>query len=447
MGKRRVHRVPEAAVPIILPPSVREELGADANALLEALAQPSPTSIRLNPRKPIAIAGEAVPWCANGRYLDERPVFTLDPLLHAGCYYVQEASSMLLEQALMRSGLLAHDIIALDLCAAPGGKSTHIASLLSSGSMLVCNEPVRSRQAALMENVWKHGCANTMITRSEPRDLDALGEFFDLIMVDAPCSGEGMFRKDPFARQQWNERLVEHCAVQQNDILHHAWNALKPGGALIYCTCTWERRENEAQVKALIERSGEFVPLELDPAWGIVNTDFGHRCYPHRLRGEGFFIALIRKEGTLKRKTPGTITTKDEHDEPRSWLAHSNTTDLIAHDGILHAITSQWREEVASIREHLRQIAPGIPIAERKGDGWKPHAALALNARLNEDSFATIDPDREQALRYLRGETMNDWNARGVRLVRYEGHALGWAFGAGNRWNNGWPDAWRIRMR
>jgi 16S rRNA C967 or C1407 C5-methylase (RsmB/RsmF family)/NOL1/NOP2/fmu family ribosome biogenesis protein len=440
-----------AQIPIRLPASVEALLGPEADALLNALSGELPISIRLNPSKPSTQSDEVVPWCAAGRYLRERPVFTLDPLFHAGGYYVQEASSMFLEQAFRRTGLSDQDILALDLCAAPGGKSTHLASLLSPGSLLVCNEPVPARRHVLAENIWKQGRANTLITGSQPHDLTGLGEFFDLILVDAPCSGEGMFRKDPFARQQWTERLVNACSRTQHTILERAWNTLLPGGWLIYSTCTWERSENEDQVNSLVERGAEFVPVPSDETWGLVNTDAGHRCYPHRVKGEGFFLSLLRKPGELCERKPAPAL-ESEFPALHAWLCDPTGTQLGEHEEKVYALPTAWRAETAAIQAHMRIASPGIPIAEKKGMHWRPHAALALNERVNAAAFAVLDLERQQALSFLRGETSfasgsNLSDGRGVQLVRYEDHALGWLHAAGDRWNNGWPKEWRIRMR
>jgi 16S rRNA C967 or C1407 C5-methylase (RsmB/RsmF family) len=228
---------------------VGQLLGAEYEAFEQALEQSPPVSIRLNRDKPVGPAGRPVPWCTTGRYLEDRPVFTLDPHLHAGAYYVQEASSMLMEQALRASDLLDRPVLALDLCAAPGGKSTHIRSLLHPDSLLVANEVDRRRQAALLENLWKWGLPNVVVSGSDPAELVGLPETFDLIVVDAPCSGEGLFRKDHFARRQWSEALVDQCAMVQGRIVEQAWEALRPGGVLIYSTCTWETAENEQRLE------------------------------------------------------------------------------------------------------------------------------------------------------------------------------------------------------
>ncbi len=421
--------------------------------MLEALGQASPISIRLNPFKAGAMRGEPVPWCTYGRYLAERPVFTLDPLLHAGCYYVQEASSMLLEQAFMQSGLHDRDLLALDLCAAPGGKSTHLASLLSPGSFLVCNEPVSARQGALCENLWKHGRPSVAITGADPARFEALEGRFDLILVDAPCSGEGMFRKDPFAREQWNEGLVISCARMQGRILDHAWHALAPGGVLIYSTCTWERAENEEQVIRLVAKGGEPLPLKLDPAWGVLTTDLGHRCYPHRVKGEGFFIAVVRKPGTHAGFTTEAPTAEEVATVLEGWCAQEPYT-LLEIEHTRFAVPMRWSSALRNISDHLRPVAPGQPHSERKGERWRPHAALALSTALDQRSVPVVDVDLRDALAFLRGELpvvasgrSNGTSGERVRLVRYDGHALGWLHAAGDRWNNGWPNAWRIRMR
>jgi 16S rRNA C967 or C1407 C5-methylase (RsmB/RsmF family)/NOL1/NOP2/fmu family ribosome biogenesis protein len=430
---------------------VEQLLGDEAQPLLRALRTESPVSIRLNPLKPAEIVGEQVPWCAQGRYLMERPSFTLDPRFHAGAYYVQEASSMLIEQAFRATGLMGRDNLALDLCAAPGGKSTHLASLLTSGSLLVCNEAVPARRGPLMENLWKHGRGNTMVTGSPPSDFDRLNGLFDLILVDAPCSGEGMFRKDPFARQQWSEGLVRSCASTQGAILHHAWHALRPGGWLIYSTCTWERKENEEQVLRLVAQGAEHVPLLAPSEWGTLSSDVGLRCYPHRVKGEGFFIALLRKPGRSDERTLGG-TTPDGWTEVRQWLRDPGTLALCEQEEVSYASPAHWSGMVDRLKKELKVMAPGIPVAERKGATWRPHAALALNEILAVNAFGAVDLQREQALTFLRGETAlspgsNAVNKAGVRLVRYGGLPLGWMHAAGDRWNNGWPKAWRIRMR
>lgn len=453
MGRKRSRRQGDPQEPLQLPPSVRENLGDEADLLLEALKSPAPVSIRLNPLKEASMEGSPVPWCSSGRYLEERPVFTLDPLLHAGAYYVQEASSMLLEQAFKACSALPTDAVVLDLCAAPGGKSTHLAALLQDQAILIANEPVRARQAALMENLWKWGRPDTIVTGSLPEHFRSLGAFCDLVLVDAPCSGEGMFRKDPFARAQWSAQLVETCAVRQQGILDAAWDALRPGGYLIYSTCTWEARENEDQMERLVQRGAEPVTIPVQQEWGVKHSDRGLRCYPHCVRGEGFFISVLRKPSSI----PGTDQLPSDGERMRSdapeflpmlnWLNDPERFTLKEQDGIQLAFSKRWTKLLNALTTCVRVIAPGIPVAQRKGEAWVPHPALGLSISLDQQAFPAMDLDRELALQYLRGGILPATEAKGPVLVRFQDLGLGWANGAGTRWNNGWPAPWRIRMR
>lgn len=436
--------IPEALAATLAP-----LLGDERPALEQALRGTPPTVIRLNPLRPFTLEAERVPWCATGRYLAERPSFTFDPLLHAGAYYVQEASSMLLEQAVRASGALNADIRALDLCAAPGGKSTHLRALLTPGSLLVANEVDHRRRSPLEENLWKWGGPNVVITGSDPQHLQGLPGFFDLIVVDAPCSGEGMFRKEPFAREQWSPALVEQCVAVQQRIVPLAWEALAPGGTLIYSTCTWEPRENEDQVRSLIEAGGQCIALDIDPAWGVERTEvngvIGHRCYPHRLRGEGFFLSAVRKPGEREQRTLSNAAAT--HAAVQPWLLDPASRSISENEGVLYMVDAHWERALREVGSALRVTAPGIPVAERKGDGWTPHAALALNGALDRTAFPQRTLSYDEAIRYLRGEALQATEAAGAALALYAGHPLGWLQGAGKRWNNRWPAPWRIRAQ
>lgn len=447
MAKARARKTQVPATPLALPPVVLQLLGDEAPVLLNALQEAPPVSIRRNTLKPAPEQGTPVPWCAHGRYLEERPVFTLDPYFHAGCYYVQEAASMLLEQAFRASGPLPKRAVALDLCAAPGGKTTHLAALLPPDALLVANEPVRARQAALQENLWKWGRPDVVVTGSLPEAFAPMGEWCDLILVDAPCSGEGMFRKDPFARAQWNEELVESCALRQIGILDDAWAALKPGGHLIYSTCTWEEKENESQVQRLIDQGATYIPIAVDESWGVAIGDRGLRCYPHRLRGEGFFIAVLRKQGEVDTRYVEDKEVQPLDAEIAGWLRDPGGQCIIQQDGIGHLIASHWTDLVDELMRSVRVLSPGIPAVQPKGEGVVPHAALALSTALKVEAFHRMELDRNAALAYLRGEAPSAQHAAGLALVQFDGLHLGWAHGAGNRWNNAWPAPWRIRMR
>lgn len=407
----------------------RLALGVEAGSLFAALDLEPLTSVRLNPAKPIPVGGDPVPWCAHGRHLARRPVFTLDPLFHAGCYYVQEASSMFLEQAVHATGLQHAPVLALDLCAAPGGKSTHLLSLLDPCSLVVCNEALVERQATLLENLWKWGAANAVVTAEPGSAFSELEGLFDLVLLDAPCSGEGMFRKDHFARQQWSTALVQRCAATQRELLACAWRALKPGGSLIYSTCTWEPSENEAHVERMIAQlDALIVPIPVVDHWNIENTGGGWRFMPHRVAGEGFFITVLRKPGTLDQRAPFDPTERIEL--PLGALQCS--------------VPKEWARFVDSLQRSIRVLSAGTP---RSVAGKGPHIAACFPADTQHRDLDTLDLDAKESLRYLRGEALPAASAAGYRHVMHEGFGIGLVKGAGNRWNNLHPKAWRIRMQ
>ncbi|MFN6178862.1 MAG: methyltransferase RsmF C-terminal domain-like protein [Flavobacteriales bacterium] len=438
---------PPTGLPAALRSTLASLLGEELDALERSLEGPSPVSIRVNPYKPFRPVAERVPWCASGYYLPERPAFTFDPLLHAGAYYVQEASSMLLEPVLKATGMLPHDLVALDLCAAPGGKTTHLRGLLTPGSLLVANEVDRRRATILQENLWKWGLPNTVVSNSDPADLVHLEGLFDLIVLDAPCSGEGMFRKDPFARAQWSMDLVHQCATTQRGILEHAWNALAPGGTLVYSTCTWEPSENEEQLAALVALGTTAIDPAFDPAWGAVRLEangiIGHRCYPHRVNGEGFFVAAVRKPGTWSAQVLGNTIHTPALPGVRSHMPQLT----MLHQDVTCTIDACWSGTVQRLLNALHILSPGTPVSYVKGDKQRPHPALATSLLLDRTAFAEVEVNEQQAIAYLRGEALAAKEASGEALVVHAGFPLGWVHGAGNRWNNGWPDAWRIRTQ
>lgn len=269
------------------------------------------TSIRLNPNKPATLNPQfatlqKVPWNSNGYYLSERPSFTSDPLFHAGAYYVQEASSMFLEDAIRQTCDLTQNLKVLDLCAAPGGKSTLIQSIISDNSLLVSNEIIKTRVNILSENITKWGAANVVVTNNDPKDFQKLPGYFDVIVVDAPCSGSGLFRKDPEAIDEWSLNNVTLCSQRQQRILADILSSLKPGGILIYSTCSYSEAEDEDICDWLL--SGTQDPLsglrlQIKSDWHIIETSspqhnaYGYRFYPDKLKGEGFFIAVFQKNG------------------------------------------------------------------------------------------------------------------------------------------------------
>lgn len=373
-------------------------LGEEWEDFLIALQEESPISIRLNPKKLKAsfALDNPVPWASNAYYLDSRPIFTTDPLFHAGCYYVQEASSMYLEQIIKRQVKEAVNV--LDLCAAPGGKSTHLLSTLPEGSFLVSNEVIRSRANILAENIIKWGYSNVMVTNNDPSDFQKTNFKFDVIVTDVPCSGEGMFRKNPKAIQEWSLGNVMLCAERQRRIIGDIWDSLKPGGLLVYSTCTYNREENEDNI--------EWICREL----GAEIVEEPKRFLPHKSKGEGFFIAAVRKQG--------------EDNEDNKGIASS------------------------SFEKKMRIVYPANSSQENK-DKSAPQHSLAMSIEQTTDNYPRWEVDRETALLYLKREALRNMPDKlplGYALITYKGQALGFVKNIGNRANNLYPQEWRIRM-
>ncbi|WP_299822001.1 rRNA methyltransferase [uncultured Pontibacter sp.] len=447
--------------PISFKERMQRLLANEYNSFEAAFEQPAPVSIRLNKNKTAALPDlPEVPWAQNAYYLPERPAFTLDPLLHAGCYYVQEASSMFLEQALRQAVDLSQPLHVLDLCGAPGGKSTHLASLISGDSLLVSNEVIKSRANILAENIAKWGSGNAVVTSSDPSNFSRLPDFFDVMVIDAPCSGEGMFRKDPQAINEWSEENVKLCAQRQKRILMDVWDALKPGGLLIYSTCTWNELENEQNIAWLAaQEQAESIKLDLNPSWGVVAAQLngveGYRFYPHRIQGEGFFMAVLRKTSepeighrtTKKKKYKLQQAGKKEKALVQDWLQDAEKYEWLQYGEVISALPAHLFEAADELYQNLHVIYAGTEVAEVKGKKLKPMHALAVSQHLNKDQFSTIELNLELALKYLRKEDIslenggNDWV-----LLQYKGVALGFAKQIGNRVNNYYPKEWRIRM-
>ncbi len=429
-------------------------LGQEWPAFAQALSKPPPLSIRVNPYKwegPATHDG-LVPWCKNGYFLAQRPVFTLDPRWHAGAYYVQEASSMLLAEALAQTADLERPLIALDLSAAPGGKSTLMAAMLSSDSFLLANEVIRSRYHILRQNLVRWGLPNVAISNHDPADFAPLSGFFDLILVDAPCSGEGLFRKDPGAMEEWSPEQVTFCAARQRRILADAVHLLAPGGVLIYSTCTYNHAENSANAEWLLSQAGlEYISLSLPASYGVQEMPFGYQCFPHRVRGEGFFLACFRKPGRVATRQGSPIhkaRTSRYADITAPWFRDpSGFTFLEKDHGQIYAIAARIAHFYFEISQVLRRIEPVLETGTIKQGALIPAHALALSTKLNTD-IPTVAMDTEQAIRYLRKEDpLLDAVPRGWMIATWEGHPLGWVKGLGNRVNNYFPKEWRILSR
>jgi 16S rRNA C967 or C1407 C5-methylase (RsmB/RsmF family)/NOL1/NOP2/fmu family ribosome biogenesis protein len=428
----------------------------EAQNLISCLQGNSPVSIRKNPFKIAPKESTSIPWSSTGYYLSERPSFTLDPTFHAGSYYVQEASSMFLEQAIRSVADLSSPLRTLDLCAAPGGKSTHLLSLLSPESLLVSNEVIRSRANILGENITKWGCANSIITSNDPESFSSIEGYFDLIVVDAPCSGEGLFRKDPEAMNEWSPENVELCSQRQRRILSNVFPALKQSGILIYSTCTYNRKENEENLKWLMDHHEvEFVPIPTNPDWGVqeVREDgiIGYRFYPHRVQGEGFFLSVIRKlesekETTFKQKEKSKPL--KEVEKLKDWILNPDAFHFFQRPEGIRIIPKPYSIDLERLASELYIIQAGTLLGSFKHDKFIPDHALALSNHLNRSSIHSISVSLEEALQYLRKENLSLPNApRGYSLLTYKDMGLGWINGLGNRINNLYPTNWRIRMK
>ncbi|GAA4411950.1 rRNA cytosine-C5-methyltransferase [Nibrella viscosa] len=448
-----------------IPQAFRErmqaQLGSEYPAFEAALTQEAPVSIRVNPRKSVLPTDsvDRVPWCFTGYYLPERPVFTLDPLFQAGAYYVQEASSMLLAEAIRQTAKMGRPLRVLDLCAAPGGKSTLLASMLHPESLLVCNEVIRTRVPVLRENIDKWGYPNVVVSNHDPDDFAGLTGFFDVVVVDAPCSGEGLFRKDPDAVEEWSEGNVDLCSARQKRILSAAAPLVDKGGLLIYSTCTYNDKENTENAHRLTGQQFTSRRLTLPAEWGVVEKiyegAYGYQCYPHRVRGEGFFISIFQKQtevyNSQKNMPRGFKSMKPVHARQAKvlaeWLANPNDFSYWQKPNQeIIAVPVVLEKELITVDLALRNKGFGVDMGVFKGNDFIPSHALALSTAVNPE-LPGIELSREEALRYFKKESLvlNE-QTRGWLLARYQGLNLGWLKGVGNRVNNYLPKDWRIRM-
>ncbi|MDH3648973.1 MAG: hypothetical protein OEQ53_04780 [Saprospiraceae bacterium] len=416
-----------------------------------SLALPSPVSIRSNPFKPIPLdAGfDQVPWCPSASYLPERPVFTLDPLFHAGCYYVQEPSSMLVDLALKEIGIDTRPITALDLCAAPGGKSTLLASALHPDSLILCNEVNRRRSNILRHNLEKWGQTNMFTSQQDPSSFTSLSRFFDLILVDAPCSGEGLFRKNSEAARHWSEAAVNFCSSRQRRILENVIPSLRPGGTLIYSTCTYNDQENIAMADYLSTIGLESVELRSAESYGFVKkerkTAVGYQAFPHLVKGEGLFLAAF--SNTRDERLPAAPRYKNMPakgpipQEIIQYLGPQVTKDLlINHKKEIYYVSEAHRESLFQVRSFFN-VAP-ITLGEMKR-AFRPSHGLALSTLIDYPDVMPLKLD--QARQFLSKKPIDNLSmTKGWHLPTYHGYGLGWIKSLGYRYNNYLPSELRI---
>ena len=446
--------------------STRAALGDKADAVVEAIrAGESVTAVRANPfkisaddlRRRFAAAGGDVPWCGEAFYLNERPVFSLDPLIHAGAYYVQDPSAMFvgsLAEVLIRQSEASLKV--LDLCAAPGGKSTAVASALRPSDLLVSNEVIGSRASVLAENMVKWGCPNTVVTNNDPKDFARLAASFDIILADVPCSGEGMFRKDPAAIAEWSPENVNLCAARQRRIVADVWPALREGGWLIYSTCTFNSSENDDNVEWICSELGAEVitpgaALRAFSAPGqgdqCVSTRCGLQFAPGITLGEGQYVAVLRK--TSSAKTASFKPAKPLRKAPCNWLMDGFDSFSVETSAgtLIKAYPQALVQDIRQFEERLKVLRSGVAVATVKGRDLIPQADLALSQAFRQDAFQQVELAKDQALQYLRCEALQLPDApKGFLTVTCEGLPLGFVKNLGNRANNLFPQAWRLRM-
>ena len=457
----------DVLLPSAFAAATSQMMGTERWQLFERAMADEPTvSVRLNPHKiedkgqPLQVAGiditdmQPVPWSRHSFYLPRRPLFTADPLLHAGVYYVQEASSMFIDTVL-RQYVGDNDIVLLDLSAAPGGKATLARTAVSRGSLVIANEPVRQRAAVLSENMQKWGAAAVIVTSNYAADICRTGISFDIIVADVPCSGEGMFRKDPVARRMWSLRTVEQCRRLQRSIVSDIWQCLKPGGLMIYSTCTFNVDEDENNVMYIADELGaDILPVDIDSSWGITGSlsslcnEPVYRFIPGLTRGEGLFMAVLKKRGQPAADPPQRHSRTSSATDVPPWLRPDIAGEMsfTRLGDIITAIPKRWQPLLDTVRGRLNVVHAGITIGTIKGNDIIPDHSLAMSADINTAAFNIIDIDNDQATAYLRRQTLQlpPSAARGHILLTYKGHPIGFANNIGTRANNMYPKSWRI---
>ncbi len=415
-------------------------------------------SIRLNPFKNASSLKESylaeIPWCKQGYYLTKRPSFTFDPVFHAGGYYVQEASSMFLWHVLeQHAGPATANKKVLDLCAAPGGKSTLLSAFFSDG-LVVSNEVIKSRASVLVENMTKWGQPNVIVTNNDPDHFSKLQGYFDVIVIDAPCSGSGLFRKDPSAIEEWSEQNVLHCSQRQERILSAILPCLKEDGLLIYSTCSYSVAEDE-QIADWLVTDMEMQPLDLTvpPEWNIVRTTAqkskapGFRFYPNLLKGEGFFIAAFKKSMEavpLKLKeTVLAIPSRSEMDCLTSFYPVPDGFTCFKQNEAIRLFPTAYFSSLRQLAAVLYIKKAGIEIGTPKGKDLIPSHELAVSV-LGKEALPALEVSIDQALQYLRRKELQLEAPKGWCLLKYQGLCLGWVKVLPNRINNYYPAEWRI---
>lgn len=416
---------------------------------VEAMNAPPSLTVRCNPHKLHSppFPGDPVPWNKSAWYLNERPNFALDPRWHGGAYYVQDASSMLIGHCLQQLSLPESPLL-LDMCAAPGGKATLLIDAMPEDAVIVANEVIKSRFPILLENLERWGENRVFAIQADPSRLAALGPLFDVILVDAPCSGEGLFRKDNAAREQWSTDHVIHCALRQNRILEDADQCLNAGGYMIYSTCTFNEKENFNPILELVTNKGyELVDIELDPSWGVSTITSGrvtgYACYPHKVKGEGFFFSVLKKpEGDARNVKSKNSPITRKHPWPADWLP-SDEQAIWQHKHGWCCIAQKAVpafEKMGAVRE---RAVPVGRLGVLKGNTPVPDHTLALMRHTQH--LPGLELDLDTALDFLRKKDQQYAVPKGWHIMRYMGLGLGWIKQLDKRSNNYFPTSYRLR--
>ncbi len=443
-------------------------LGPEYLQFEESLLREPPVSIRINNKKSITNPvhleiKQQVPWFQDGYYLSSRPSFTLDPLFHAGCYYVQEASSMFIGH-MLQPYMRDKGQVILDICGAPGGKSTILLSLLSEDSILFSNEIIRSRSKILCENIIKWGYPDVVVTNNSSEDYKHSGLKFDIILCDAPCSGEGMFRKDPQSISEWSEANVKSCSNRQKEILNNVWHCLKPGGILLYSTCTYNTEEDESVARFIQnELGGTAIRHSIPAEYGIDTNNYlddsipVFHFFPHKTAGEGFFACLFKKaleeDDNPQKGKSGKYRQNNKFKpcptELAEWVSFNAKNLFMTDDNGDIVVVNKSHSNLISIAEKkLNVIHKGVKVGNLKGKKYRPAHSLAMSVNVNRNAFPEIELSKDEALSYLRCESMILNNMpRGYILVNYLGHPLGFVNNLVTRANNMYPQEWRIRKQ
>jgi len=419
---------------------MKNQLGEAYDAFLASLERPRAVALRFNPlkgdRPQLSFVGENVPWEPDGFYYDPQSRPGLHPCHEAGVYYLQEASAMA-PVALLdpRPGERV-----CDLCAAPGGKTTQIAGRMLGEGFLLCNEINPKRSKILSRNIERMGVANALVTNEHPENLaKRFLEAFDKVLIDAPCSGEGMFRKEEAAVTDWSEETVVMCARRQAEILHSGAQMVRPGGRLVYSTCTFAPEEDELAVAAFLERHPEFEPEEIKTSWFVPGENGSHRMWPHKLLGEGHFAAVLRKKG----EDECSFTPMPVGKLPNQWMQFAKELNIKLPEGkpVQFGQSLYWAPTGMPDLKGLKVERPGLELGTVKKDRFEPAHALALWLKTceNVQSYPADSPEMEK---YLHGDVVPS-GVRGWTLVTADGYSIGWGKGDGNVLKNHYPKGLR----